>query len=338
MPVDTHPSDIPVLLLHNIDLNWSSAEQEETIHLAERLAIAIESVGHPVALAPVSDNDLDYALQAYDPLEHIVFNWCETVPGIPHSEWLVAWYLERAGFVFTGADSNCLALTQEKSRIKYVLETSEVPTPRWKVFDRPPPPGACAFPAIVKPVREHCSEGISRESVVITDEELGRRIEYIAQIYRQPALVEDFLDGREFHVSLWGNGRIEMLPPVEMDFSFFGDIRDRLCTYESKHIPQSAHYQNIQAHVPARLTEDEAEELERTCRAAYAAARCRDYARIDLRLQDGVFHVLDVNPNADISADASMACAAEKAGYTYGEMGSRLVRLAARRHPVWGSA
>jgi D-alanine-D-alanine ligase len=70
--------------------------------------------------------------------------------------------------------------------------------------------------------------------------------------------------------------------------------------------------------------------------AAYAALGCRDYARIDLRAQDSVFYVLDVNPNADISADASLACAAEVAGYSYGEMASRLVRLAASRHPAWG--
>jgi D-alanine-D-alanine ligase len=121
-----------------------------------------------------------------------------------------------------------------------------------------------------------------------------------------------------------------------MDFSFFNEVNDRLCTYESKHVPQSIHYQKIQTLLPAPLSEDELWTIEHVCRTVYMATGCRDYARIDLRSQNGTFYVLDVNPNADISIDASLACAAEVAGYSYGEMGSRLVRLAARRHPIWG--
>ena len=86
------------------------------------------------------------------------------------------------------------------------------------------------------------------------------------------------------------------------------------------------------------LTEDERDALERTCKAAYKALGCRDYGRIDVRMRDGVVYILDVNPNADISSDASLACAAELAGYSYGETGSRIVRLAADRHPVWGKS
>ncbi len=151
-----------------------------------------------------------------------------------------------------------------------------------------------------------------------------------------PALVEDFVDGREFHVSLWGNGRVEMLPPAEMDFSALNDVHDRLCSFDAKFMPGSVHYEKIRTVIPGTLREAEQTELERVCMAAYKAIGCRDYGRIDLRLRDGVFYVLDINPNPDISEDASMASAAEFAGYSHGDMARYLIKLAAKRHPVFG--
>jgi D-alanine-D-alanine ligase len=84
------------------------------------------------------------------------------------------------------------------------------------------------------------------------------------------------------------------------------------------------------------LTDGELAELERVCMAAYKAIGCRDYGRIDVRLRDGAFYVLDINPNPDISEDASMASAAEHAGLSHGDMASNLLSLAAKRHPVFG--
>jgi D-alanine-D-alanine ligase len=169
----------------------------------------------------------------------------------------------------------------------------------------------------------------------MTEEELLRRVEYVVETYDQPALVEDFIDGREFRVSIWGNTQLLILPPAEMDFSAFDDVRERLCTYDAKFVPESAHYRKIETLLPASLTEAERRRLERVSRLAYRALGCRDYARIDIRLRNGIFFVLDVNPNADISTDASMAFAAENAGYSYGAMGSYIARLAARRHSIF---
>ena len=176
-----------------------------------------------------------------------------------------------------------------------------------------------------------CVEDYFETFVRIYDEHFSRRYGF-----RQSALVEDFIDGREFHVSLWGNGELQMLPVAEMDFSRFDDVRDRLCTYESKFHPGSRHYDGIQTLLPAPLAEAEQNLLYRTAQSAYRAYRCRDFARLDIRLRDGVFYILDINPNPDISSDASMACAAEAAGYSFGAMGSHLIRLAAARHPVFG--
>jgi D-alanine-D-alanine ligase len=190
------------------------------------------------------------------------------------------------------------------------------------------------FPAIVKPAREHSSCGLSRDAVVLTHDNMIPRIAYVLSEFKQPAIIEDFIDGREFHVSLWGNETVEMLPPAEMDFSAFKDVQDRLCTFDAKYRPDSKAYNEICVRVPASLSEEEFRELERVAQRAYRVIGCRDYARFDIRLRDGVFYLLDVNPNPDISSDTSMAFAAELAGYSYGDMLSQVVNLAANRHPI----
>jgi D-alanine-D-alanine ligase len=125
-----------------------------------------------------------------------------------------------------------------------------------------------------------------------------------------------------------------MLPPAEMDFSAFKDVHDRLCTFDSKFKPGSRHYDQIRLSLPASLTEEEFQNLERVAQDAYRVVGCRDYARLDIRLRDGIFYVLDVNANPDISSDTSIACAAEFAGYSYGAMLSKMVNLAVHRHPA----
>ncbi|HPC87021.1 MAG TPA: hypothetical protein P5208_11575 [Smithellaceae bacterium] len=327
--------NIPVVLLYNIEPDWTRAEKEEAAGHSTKLGLALLEAGFPTIFVPLADGDLESRLGCFDPDGYIVFNWCESLPGISHSEWMVAGRLEAMGFTFTGAGSETLALAQDKARVKALLDAACIPTPAWRVFQ----PGEAVrwerFPAIVKPVHEHCSAGISRDSVALDEGELARRVPFLLDAYRQPALVEDFIDGREFHVSVWGNEELTVLPAAEMDFAFFKDVKDRLCGHEAKFIPGSDAYEKIETRLPAPLGPEEQTALEIVCRAAYRAIGCRDYARMDIRLQDGVFYVLDVNPNADISHDASMACAAEAAGIDYGRMGAAIVRMAARRHPVF---
>lgn len=324
---------MPVVVLSNVEPDWTEKDREETAALVENLACALERAGHRVSTVLVDEDDIPKKMAPYRGCDCIVFNWCESIPGVRHSEHLVARCLEDMGFTYTGADARTLEISQDKRLVKEILGRVGVPVPAFKIFDRAGKDEWTRFPAIVKAAFEHCSEGITPQSVVMTRAELHERVAFILDTYCQPAIVEDFIDGREFHVSLWGNGTVTMLPPAEMDFSAFPDIHDRLCTHDSKCVPGSIHYEKIQTLLPAPLAGDELVELQRVCRLAYNAVGCRDYARLDVRVRDGIFYVLDVNPNADISADASMACAAEAAGFPYHAMVSTIVGLAAARHP-----
>jgi D-alanine-D-alanine ligase len=329
-------ANISVLLIHNIDPAWESEEIEKALQEVAEFESALQDTVGQVVVVRLNNADLTSWLRAYDPDRYIVFNWCEEIPGVPRSEALVPQILEELQFTYTGSTPNILTFCWDKVKVKQLMNLWDIPTPRWDLYDSPEAKDWDCFPAIVKPSREHCSFGITTEAVVRSPEELRMRIAFILEKFCQPALVEDFIDGREFHVTLWGNGSVEMLPPAEMDFGAFDDVKDRLCTYESKFQPGSRHYEEISLKLPAPLSEKEYSRLKAVAEFTYRAFNCRDYARLDIRLRDGIFYVLDVNPNADISFEASMACAAEAAGFSYSQMIGRIVSLAVQRHPIIG--
>jgi len=330
-------TDLPVLLLHNLDWSWPQYDIEQCLEFADVLSRALQDAGHPVEQARLENDQLPILLKKYNPADLIVFNWCEEVPGILRSSWMVAHELEHQGFTYTGSDYPALVLSQDKRRVQQRLSDCGVPTPQWKIFNSTDEVRWEVYPAIVKPAFEHYSLGISRESVVETEMELVQRVSYILEEHQQPVLVEEFIDGREFHVGVIGNGELLMLPPAEIDFSVFDDIHDRLCTYEANFVPESIAYQNSWARLPVELSSDELSLLEQAVLGAYRCTGCRDYARMDLRMRGGKFYVLDVNHNADLTSDNSLVKAAELVGYPYGYFASLLINLAAERHPVFGN-
>ncbi len=327
--------DIPVIVLHDIDPQWELHEQEAAHQSAQKLINELQNEGHTVLDIPVTHHSLDKILRNYNPNEFVLFNWCESLPGVDHSEHTVAQILEEHNFVYTGSPSDVLFFCWNKAAIKKLLQIKDIPTPYGIVTDSPNAIDWERFPAIVKPAFEHCSVGISEDSVVTNNKELTERIEYILRYFKQPAIVEDFIDGREFHITLWGNGVIHALPPAEMDFSAFDNIKDRVCTYNSKFHPGTVHYENINIKLPAPLDNQQLEVLNKTALKAYKALGCRDYARIDMRLKNDIFYVLDINPNPDFSPDTTTVYSAEYAGFPYGALASCIINLAALRHPVY---
>ncbi len=331
------PADLPVILLYNLDRAWPPADKQEVQNLTQTLATALTAVGHPTQTICLEDNNLERVMAGCDPTRQIVFNWCEEIPGIPRSGYQVARKLEELTFTYTGADSRALLFSHDKPAVKECFSKRAIPTPNWRVYESIDSLDWEVFPAIVKPAHEHCSFGITHEAVVHTRQELSNRVVKVIEDFNQPVLVEDFIDGREFHVSVVGNGRLKVLPIAEMDFSAIREDQGRLCTYDSKFTPASPDYQMIQLRLPAALSAEEKLKLEEIAIAAYRAIDCRDYARMDIRQRNGTFYVLDVNPNADISPDTSMTLAAGLAGYSFGQFGSMLINLAASRHPAFAS-
>ena len=331
-------TNIPILMLSNADLQWPQNDIDEAITMTETFVDAIRETGHPITRLYVNTNNLDELLKPYSPDKYIILNWCEELPGVPYSGSLVAQKFEQRGYVYTGSDSFALELGQDKHRTKLHLKAHGIPTPAWQTFTSDQISDWKRFPAIVKPSYEHCSYGITREAVVQSLPELTNRVSYVLEELKQPAIVEDFIDGREFHVGVIGNGRVHVLPPAEIDYSPFDDIHDRLCTYQANFDTTSIAYQLTKPKLPVKLPRSQLSALKKVVKAAYRATNCRDYARMDIRLRGNTFYILDVNHNADLSPDTSIVLGAGLMGLSYGMLGSLIVNLASQRHPKISSS
>jgi D-alanine-D-alanine ligase len=321
-----------VLLLHHLDPDWLPPEKTAVLAEIETLVAGLRADGLAVEPRLVETSHLGDALSGVDPAGVVVLNMCEALPGVPRSEALVTSELDARGFTYTGSPTCVLELSWDKAVSKRRLFQTGVATPEWRTFHTRDVAGWDRFPAIVKPAHEHASVGLTDAAVVFDREALARRVAFVLDELAQPAIVEQFIDGREFHVTVWGNGRLRVLPPAEMDFSRLDRSADRLCTFDAKFTPGSRHWDGIDVVLPAELEPHEVIALERAAIGAYRALGCRDYARIDVRLGGEVFWVLDVNPNCDLSTETTTALAAELALGSFAALLGRIIGLAAARH------
>jgi D-alanine-D-alanine ligase len=311
----------------------------ETIQTARTIAEHLNVAGIPAQTYTVYDlSDVDRIAVEFDADRTLVFNLCEHLQGDSHRDGEIAQRMTDLGIQFTGASVSVLANCLNKGRAKALLQAAGVPTARYQVFTRPDEPIRVPLPAFVKPLAEDASIGIDRDSVVLDETALRRRVEYVLDVYREPALVEEFIDGREFNVGLWGNGKLYTLPVAELDYCDWADPYRRFLHFDAKWNPAALEYQTMYVRCPAQVDEPLSDKLRRVARRAYKAMDCRDYARVDIRLHHGTPYVLEVNPNPCLSPDSGFPNAARVAGYAYPDMLSRIARWAWGRRGKGGHA
>lgn len=268
----------------------------------------------------------------------IVFNLCEAAFGASVLEMNVAALLELNDIRFTGSPPLTLGLALDKGLSKDILNSRSVITPAYSVLCETPVRlrAGLDFPVIVKPIREDASVGIDSGAVVKTMREFAKRVDYVIERFRQPAIAEEYIDGREFNVAVIGNGReTRALPPAELQFVDFPQGSPRICSYEAKWDTNSPLYHKTVPMCPADVPDALRDEMADIAVRAYGAMGCRDYARVDMRLgSDGKLRVLEVNPNPDISSNAGLARAARTAGYGYSRFIAEVVSIAAGRYGV----
>jgi D-alanine-D-alanine ligase len=329
-PVAQAPT-FKAIILYSVMSDWTQDDtllSDECITRMKRGLSVVGMEATPVAVR----KDVAGPLEGFDPRQYVVFNWAEGLDGAPNAYDAVPPVLEEMGFVYTGADAWTLAASLDKAFTKKILLENKIPTPVSKVYDRAVLNGWRRYPALVKPATEHCSFGITRDSVVDTPQQLKERIQYVLDTWKCPALIEDFIDGTEYNVSIWGNGdEAQVLPISAMDYSAFPDYHDRLCTFDAKWNPESEAYRLTTVQCPAILDKSLRRRIERAALATYRALKLRDYGRVDMRVRNGVPYVLDVNANPDITMEGGFARSARAAGYDYGQMTARILNLAAPR-------
>ncbi|MFZ3072958.1 MAG: ATP-grasp domain-containing protein [Thermodesulfobacteriota bacterium] len=304
---------------------------------AKSVGEALEQKGFKTVFTPLRNENLDWFLKEVTGQGcGMVFNLCEGAFDKSALEMNVAALLELYGVKFTGNSALTLGVALNKGWAKAILKSAHVPTASYVIADRPLstlPDGLC-FPLIVKPISEDASIGINADSVVSDARRLELAVERVLNNHKQSAIVEEYVDGREFNVSVIGEGKDAVaLPPSEIDYTNYPKGAAKVCGYEAKWIEKSPFYMATPPVCPANVTEELKERLSSAALRAYAALDCRDYARVDMRLAtDGGIRVLEVNPNPDVSTDAGLARAAKAHGLDYADFIVKVVGLAERRH------
>jgi D-alanine-D-alanine ligase len=330
-----------ILIAHNRDFPTADdpeyAARADVENAARDVAAALARGGWNVETAAAPDDALEAArfageIAARGPA--LVFNLCESLAGDARHEAVLPSLFELCRVRYTGSGPLALGTALRKDRTKAILRAHGVPTPAGFVSDGELPAELPPFPLIVKPTREDASTGIWLRSVVYDAAECQARVDEIVARYGQPALVEEFIDGRELYVSLIGNGdALTALPMHEVDFSLMPVGAPRIVTYDGKWVPTSEEYIGTRSVQAAPLADGQAARCAQMARAAFAALELRDYARVDLRLgSDGTPYVIDVNPNCDLSDGAGVCRAASFAGIAYPELIERVVEAALARY------
>lgn len=312
--------------------------EQEIVLVEQHIEKALAEHGHLTAAVPIR-NDLWGPLKAYDPNEWLIFNLCESFRNRTYLEPYIISVFEHLGFRYTGSDRRTLANCLNKARAKEMLQAYGIPTAAFQLFTPlTVQQRHLEFPLFVKPVSEDASIGITTDSVVHDDRALRRQVRFIWDTYHEPALAEEFIDGREFNVTVLGNESPRVLPLSEINFRHIPNPFARIVSYRAKWVPTSDEYLKTPPTCPARVSESLKARIEDVARRAYLAMGLRDYGRVDIRVRAGIPYVLEVNPNADLAPDAGIARAARTAGMSYADLADEIVRLAARRYRLKGLA
>ncbi|HWO87854.1 MAG TPA: hypothetical protein VNL98_01760 [Gemmatimonadales bacterium] len=265
----------------------------------------------------------------------LVFNLTESYAGDDTKDMNLAAYLDLLDLRYTGAGPHGLYLAQNKALAKKIFHFHDIRTPFFAVSYKGFSDHAhdIAFPLIVKPMSEDGSIGIDMGAVVTSVKELMERIHYIHEEFDCPALIEEYIEGREIYAAILGNEKPEALPLIEMDLSRLPEGTPRIASSEVKWDKDTEAYRRTRSRLAEDLDEETTEHLQRTAIAAYQALQLRDYGRIDMRLTpEGRIYVIEANPNPWLSSGAEFAMAARKSGRTYPELMQDIVDLALARY------
>ncbi|MBN1888661.1 MAG: hypothetical protein JW850_11755 [Thermoflexales bacterium] len=327
---------------------WSDLDSEETI---EALLNAIRMGGHE-AVFYESDITLIDKLRADRP--DICFNMSEGHWGDSREAQVPA-LLEMLRIPYTGSKVMALSLSLDKSMAKRILSWHDLPTPAWQTIERVDEPldDDLVFPLFVKPSREGTGMGVTAHSICHTEEEMRQQVHIIHHKYKQPALVERFIEGREVTVGMVGNlvgpvarripndeddprvtFGLHFLPPLEVDLAPFEKEEGGIYSSRLKsQIPEQLSYL-----CPAPLNEEQLAQLNWLAAAVFRVTDCLDVARVDFRLnkhEDDQPYILEINPLPGMNPEISDLCIeAQAVGISHPQLVNMVLDAALKRYGV----
>jgi D-alanine-D-alanine ligase len=265
----------------------------------------------------------------------LVFNLTESYAGDDTKEMNVAAYMDLLELPYTGAGPHAHFLAQDKATAKKMFHFHEIRTPFFATAYRGNIDHAhdVKFPLIVKPQSEDGSIGIDAAAVVTGVKELMERVEYVQNEFDSPALIEEYIEGREIYASILGSyEKTEVLPLIELDLSKLPEGTPKIASRDVKFETESRAYKLTKSQIAEDLDEATVQKLSETALAAYRAVKLRDYGRIDMRLtSEGEVYVIEANPNPWLSSRHEFAMAAKKSGRSYTQLIGEIVDMALER-------
>ncbi|MGE5797899.1 MAG: D-alanine--D-alanine ligase family protein [Ignavibacteria bacterium] len=269
----------------------------------------------------------------------IVFNISEGFNGVSREAQIPA-ILDMLQIPYSGSDPLTLSTCLDKARTKEILSYHKIPNSKFFVAENLTQTAhhGLNYPLMVKPVSEGSSKGIFLSSFVKNDKELKKEVERILSEYGQAALIEEFLPGREFTVAIIGNGgEAEVLPIVEINYEEFPDGFTPIYSYEAKWILDTKENPLEVFTCPAKISSRLEGKIKTAALNAYHVLRCRDWSRIDVRLDaDREPNIIEVNPLPgilpDVKENSCFPKAARTAGLGYNDMINKVLYVAAKRH------
>ena len=303
--------------------------------VVDQVASALRKRKHRVSIFGVHDDLRKFVSGFSRRKPDLVFNLAETFGESLNGDSGVAAVLDLLGIHYTGCGPGELYLRQDKGLAKKVLAFDGVQYPHFAIFGKDSDlesAGKLHMPLFVKPLTADASIGIDGESLVRDAISMMKRIVMIHEKVGDSALVEEYIEGREFYIGVLGNREPIAFPPVEMDFSGLPEGLPHVAGTKAKWKKNSVEYKGTKS-ILADIPDELRAKLQKAALNAYRALRVRDYGRVDLRLTDtGEIYVIEVNASCYLEAESEFAMGAKAMGIEFPELVQRIVDLAVERY------
>lgn len=283
------------------------AADDDTEHAAIEINSVLRKKGIQTTLIPLHSETIESQITAIKNTD-CIFNLVEwTGSDLPHALFACS-LIETLGIPFTGATTMNYLLVSDKVYMKRMFDRMNIPTPSWQVFysGKEMVDEKLIFPSIVKPALQHCSIGLSRDMIVSKKEEVHKKVLAQMQRFAGHVFVEEFIEGREFHVAvLERDGKPFVLPPVEIVFKVTGT--EAFLTYESRWDVNHPDYKQSEIYVPKTYEPRLMKRIRKICEKTFIDLDYRDYMRVDIRVRGDEIFVLEANCNPGLGEDSESA-------------------------------
>ncbi|MFH1645946.1 MAG: ATP-grasp domain-containing protein [Candidatus Omnitrophota bacterium] len=308
------------------DIDWNS---EKNVYNA-----LLEN-NHKVRLLGVHNDIVPLIEEIRENKPDVVFNLTEVFRGKSHLDKNVVWILEMLGIAHTGGSPSTLLVCNNKALSKKILSFHRIKVPNFYTFGfnrKVWLPKKLRVPLIVKPLGDEASRGISQASIVDNEDSLVERVKFIHDRIKLEAIVEEYIDGREMYVGVFGHKRVKVLPPIEMKFGNVPEDEPRVATYRAKWDDNYRKKWGIKNVGVGSISESLLSKINKTCIRAYKALNISSYVRFDIRIgSDNEVYILEINANPCLAKDDDFAHAATRADISYNRLVQKLLVSALKR-------